>query len=328
MHAVPSVAKRVYIKISQSLYEIKRKRAVGLLCVIAAFACALLAACAAREAVYTGTAADWEAGWLAWKGGDYKTAISHWISSPFMEPFAIRQSRLYYWKIRAFEKLGRKEEAEMTAGLLAIRFPTDFYTFVLAYEGKYPRLSETARKARACTAYGQRWEEEVEKASSATGVPRYILFSLIRRESKFNEKAVSRSGAIGLMQLMPSTAEEAAARLKQAGADPYDPLQNVMMGAAHFAYLKTRFRGCMPLAVAAYNAGASPVSEWDTAKAADWIEWLEDIPYPQTREYVRSVFENMEIYSGGDEMSSGHVFFSSACTPPSRWGAVAMRGIN
>ena len=101
------------------------------------------------------------------------------------------------------------------------------------------------------------------------------------------------------MQLMPPTAREAAQRLGDEALSPFVPEQNVMLGAAHFAYLHAKFRRRLPLSVAAYNAGAAAVSKWGADEASDWIEWIEDIPYPQTREYVRSVLENIEIYDFG-----------------------------
>ena len=155
------------------------------------------------------------------------------------------------------------------------------------------------------------------RASAETGVSKNILLGLIRQESKFNERAVSRSGAVGLMQLMPFTAREAAARLKKDELSPYEPTHNIMLGAAYFAHLKAKFSDKLPPALAAYNAGAASVSRWET-DARDWVEWIEEIPYPQTREYVRSVLENIEVYNSTDreERRGEPSFFSEALERP------------
>ena len=68
------------------------------------------------------------------------------------------------------------------------------------------------------------------------------------------------------------------------------------MGSSYFARLLRKFRGELPRAIAAYNAGMLPVTRWNTLSAEDWVEWIEEIPYPETREYVRSVLENREMY--------------------------------
>ncbi|MDO5114540.1 MAG: lytic transglycosylase domain-containing protein [Synergistaceae bacterium] len=298
-------------------------RAVSaLLLLILSAGCLLLL----TEMIRRDSAADWKAGWLAWKRGDYAAALECWNGSLAAEPFAIRPARLSYWKIRALEKLGRRREAELAASLLALRHPLDFYSFVLAYEGRYPKLTEAAARAKASSPYPRGWRDEVAEASTRTGVPQDILYALILKESKFKEKAVSRAGAVGLMQLMPPTAREAAARLKEEGLSPYKPSHNVMLGATHFAYLAEKFHGRLPLAVAAYNAGASAVSGWKIDTAENWVEWIEDIPYPQTREYVRSVLENLEVYSAGSGTAARRSFFAEAAKPILRHFAQEARG--
>ena len=168
----------------------------------------------------------------------------------------------------------------------------------------------------------------------AVGVFHYVrenvLFGIMKRESKFDAEAVSDRGAVGLMQLMPPTAREAARRLGEETFSPLVPEQNIMLGAAHFAYLRAKFGRRLPLAVAAYNAGAAAVSRWGADEASDWVEWIEDIPYPQTREYVRSVLENIEIYDfGGAAVAHGRrSFFAWAGLPPSLGGEFAEKQKN
>lgn len=311
MHSIPSIA----IKIAQMAKADKTKKFLiccGALCAL--FLCLF----AFREAVCRVTASNWEAGWSAWKSGDCEVALEAWSRSAWAQPFAIRPARLCYWKIRALEKLGREDEASCVASLMAARAPLDFYSFVLAYEGKYPKLTRAVNGAKARAGAPRLWEEETAAASSLTGVRENIIFAVMKRESKFKPGAVSSRGAVGLMQLMPPTAREAASYLNDETLSPYDPRDNILLGAAHFSRLWAKFGRRLPLAVAAYNAGAATVSKWG-AEASDWVEWLEDTPYPQTREYVRSVLENIEIYDyGGSARSHGRgSFFAWARFSPS-----------
>ena len=327
MHFIPSVAKNAVTKIAQTAKAGKAKifiRSCAALCVL------LLCAWGFSEAVYKVTAAGWEAGRRTWKSGDYEAALAAWSRNAWAQPFAIRPARLYYWKIRALEKLGRYEEAGRAAALLALRKPLDFYSFVLAYEGKYPKLTRAVNEAKSRAVPARRWEAETAAASARTGVRENVLFGIMKRESKFDPKAVSARGAVGLMQLMPPTAREAARRLGEETFSPLVPGQNIMLGAAHFAYLRAKFGRRLPLAVAAYNAGAAAVSRWGADEASNWVEWIEDIPYPQTREYVRSVLENIEIYDfGGATTAHGRrSFFAWAGLPPSLGGEFAEKQKN
>ena len=327
MHFIPSVAKNAATKIAQTAKAGKTKffiRSCAALCAL------LLCAWGFSEAVYKVTATGWEAGRRAWKSGDYEAALAAWSRNAWAQPFAIRPARLYYWKIRAFEKLGRDKEAGRAAALLALRKPLDFYSFVLAYEGKYPELTRAVNAAKSRAVPARRWETEIAAASARTGVRENVLFGIIKRESKFDAEAVSARGAVGLMQLMPPTAREAARRLGEETFSPLVPEQNIALGAAHFAYLRAKFGRRLPLAVAAYNAGAAAVSGWGADEASDWVEWIEDIPYPQTREYVRSVLENIEIYDfdGAAAAHGRRSFFAWAGLPPSLGGEFAEKQKN
>ena len=132
------------------------------------------------------------------------------------------------------------------------------------------------------------------------------IHAIARQESQFSQNAMSRTGARGLMQLMPGTAAEQARRLglpasTQALID--DPLYNTTLGNAYFQRLVTSFRGSYPMAVAAYNAGPGNVSKWIAARGdprvpggPDWAEWIEKIPFSETRSYVAHVLENAVTY--------------------------------
>jgi soluble lytic murein transglycosylase len=132
-----------------------------------------------------------------------------------------------------------------------------------------------------------------------------VALGLIRQESNFDVGAVSPSGARGLMQLMPSTAQAVA---KQAGIATSlvsltsDPSHNMRLGTAYLQEMLDRFGNSLPLAVAAYNAGPHRVDEWlaengdPRAGPIDMLDWIELIPINETRNYVQRVLENVVIY--------------------------------
>lgn len=132
-----------------------------------------------------------------------------------------------------------------------------------------------------------------------------LVLGVIRQESAFAVDAVSSAGARGLMQLMPSTAKHVA---KQEGLKfdekklTRDPGYNVRLGSAYLQELIDRFRGSYIMAIAGYNAGPSRSVEWartfgDPRDAdVDVIDWIESIPFSETRNYVQRVIENLMVY--------------------------------
>ncbi|WP_185681042.1 lytic transglycosylase domain-containing protein [Parvibaculum sedimenti] len=136
-------------------------------------------------------------------------------------------------------------------------------------------------------------------------VEKALVYGLSRQESEFDAGVVSPAGARGLMQLMPGTAKIVARQIKV----PYstdrltsDPAYNAMLGSAHLGDLIENYSGSYIMSVAAYNAGGSRVGEWmgqfgdPRSAAVDPIDWIENIPFSETRNYVQRVMENTEIY--------------------------------
>ena len=140
----------------------------------------------------------------------------------------------------------------------------------------------------------------------ATGsIERALALAITRQESSFNSAAVSPSGALGLMQLMPPTAREVAGKLSL----PYvqdkltrDPAYNVQLGTQYLAEMLQRFGGSYELAAAAYNAGPGRVSSWlksigdPRAGKIDMVDWIEMIPLRETRDYVQRIMEGVGVY--------------------------------
>jgi len=114
----------------------------------------------------------------------------------------------------------------------------------------------------------------IDKVSAAQGVDAKLVRAVIQVESAYQQRAKSRRGAMGLMQLMPDTARQYAL------ADPYEPESNIEAGIKHLKSLLQRFAQNVPLALAAYNAGEATVRRFGGVP-----------PYPETREYVSSIMK-------------------------------------
>ncbi len=142
-------------------------------------------------------------------------------------------------------------------------------------------------------------------ALASSPVERAMLHAIARQESAFDPKAVSHAGARGLMQLMPATARVTAQRAAlpfNLAALTADPAYNARIGAAHLADLLKEWRGSYILTFASYNAGSHNVQKWIAMHGdprdpkVDPIDWIEQIPFTETRDYVQRVMENLQVY--------------------------------
>jgi soluble lytic murein transglycosylase len=132
-----------------------------------------------------------------------------------------------------------------------------------------------------------------------------MVYAIARQESAFNPRALSTAGARGLMQLMPATAKRTAQRFGL-GFDLNrlieDPVYNARIGSAHLSELMEDWKGSHILAFASYNAGGGNVSKWIKAYGdprkpeVDLVDWIERIPFYETRNYVQRVMENLTVY--------------------------------
>jgi soluble lytic murein transglycosylase len=132
------------------------------------------------------------------------------------------------------------------------------------------------------------------------GLDPYLVAALIRQESEFNPGAVSRANAYGLMQLLPSTGKMIA---KRSGDKHFttnellDPTTNLKLGTIDLKNSINRYSGQVEYALAAYNAGDTPIRNWIAMNNyKDVPEWVESIPYTETREYVQGIMRNREMY--------------------------------
>lgn len=131
-----------------------------------------------------------------------------------------------------------------------------------------------------------------------------MIHAITRQESQFDRSITSSANAQGLMQLLPSTAAEQAAKLGLLASTPRlttDPIYNVTLGSAYFNRLRSNFAGSHVLAVAGYNAGPGNVRKFlaangDPRTGEDVIDWIEAIPLSETKNYVQRVLENAVVY--------------------------------
>lgn len=145
--------------------------------------------------------------------------------------------------------------------------------------------------------------------AAARFAPAELILGLSRQESEFNPRAYSSAGARGVMQLIPATAETTARKERI----PYqrhrllgDAVYNMTLGSAHLSHLIDRFAGSWILTFVGYNAGPIRADQWIMAYGdprspdVDPIDWIEQIPFEETRNYVQRVLENTQIYRGRD----------------------------
>ncbi|MEZ2405861.1 soluble lytic murein transglycosylase [Bosea sp. OAE752] len=215
--------------------------------------------------------------------------------------------------VRLLYKIGERDLANLMLADLAQRLHTAAALETIA------AIARKEADARTLVAIGksalQRGFPLDQAAYPTHGVPdfdvlgdpmeRAIVHAIARQESAFDPTAMSQAGARGLMQMMPATARETARR---AGL-PFDweklgqdPLYAARMGAAHLNDLLREWRGSYILTFAAYNAGSPNVKKWIAAYGdprdpeVDAVDWVERIPFSETRNYVQRVMENLQVY--------------------------------
>ena len=136
--------------------------------------------------------------------------------------------------------------------------------------------------------------------SQRNGLDPYLVASLIRQESEFNAGAVSHANAYGLMQLIPSTGKAMARKQGLKGFTTnqlLNPATNIQLGTLNLKQVLNRFGGQAEYALAAYNAGDVPVRQWmATGDYKDIPEFVESIPYTETRDYVQAIIRNQVMY--------------------------------
>jgi soluble lytic murein transglycosylase len=148
------------------------------------------------------------------------------------------------------------------------------------------------------------WWDTIKTESAKNGLDPYLVASLIRQESEFKPDVISYANAYGLMQLEPNVGRSLARQEGISGFQPYqllNPEINIRLGTRYLRQMLDRFGGVQEYALAAYNAGDSRVVDWQAGGPYRGMdEFVESIPFTQTRDYVQAILRNEEIYRGID----------------------------
>ncbi len=148
--------------------------------------------------------------------------------------------------------------------------------------------------------YPRPYDTEIRRASRLAELPESLIYGLLRQESLYRRDAVSPAGAIGLTQLLPETARRTAELWEQKSpsqTDLYEADVNIRLGAAQLRTLQDQFDNQLVVALAAYNAGPNAARRWLPDRPIDADVWVENIPYNETREFVRRVLWHSLVFS-------------------------------
>ena len=194
-------------------------------------------------------------------------------------------------------------------------------SWVLYKKGDYPNSMLTAREGMEKIKdkpdkYDLRWRlvypviyyDDIKNFAGLTGNNAPLMLALTREESYFDPLAQSIAGASGLMQLMPATANEINNKFKLGMLIPsslFNPYQNIKIGNYYYEFLRSNLEGHDISSVAAYNGGIGSLQRWKTSLTYnDTDEFVEQIPYPETKNYVKKVFAGywnyIRIYNGNN----------------------------
>ncbi len=232
------------------------------------------------------------------------------IQPPSDQARAAFQSRPIVAATRYLGQIGSWRDQSLFLRALAEQAQSDddrLLTVQLGQEIGRPDLGVlVARSARTDGSFDyKRWGFPEVRVPAAQQRHWTIVHAITRQESLFDRQAISSAGARGLMQLMPATAREVAGRLGvpyQADRLTADTEYNVLLGSTYFNTLLNQWGGNYPLAIASYNAGAGNVRRWIRAhgdprtSSIAMIDWIEKIPFFETRNYVQRVLENAIVY--------------------------------
>jgi soluble lytic murein transglycosylase len=167
--------------------------------------------------------------------------------------------------------------------------------------GLSPERRKAVLESHPDLLYPEPWNDEVKTASLQFGVQEELIYSIMRQESSFDPHARSLADAFGLLQILPEVAEKLSKNYEipySEMEDLYDPRTNIAIGAAHLKELLKTHNDQFILAVAAYNANENAIRNWmKTRFHGDALEFIEEIPYEETRVYVRLVMRNLIFYS-------------------------------
>jgi len=217
----------------------------------------------------------------------------------------LQNGGLLDFAVRELQAAGREDTgnwvAEETAKLYedAGRYDGAIQTFKRAVPNYFAVDLPTLPRPYWEALFPKPYWPDLKKFSSQNALDPYLVASLIRQESEFNPGAVSRANALGLMQLLPKVGSSVAKDEKLKHFSPsqlFTPEVNLQLGTRYFRQMVDKF-GTFEYALAAYNAGSNRVDDWlGQGKYRDPQEFVESIPFTETREYVQAILRNANVY--------------------------------
>ena len=249
--------------------------------------------------------------------GMAQAAVPHAPRPTSADKLAFDRNELVH-AIRRLDKAGQFDETTLLFRTLALTLPTagqDALLAKLAEErgthqlalmvGKLAAGHNNEAAALAFPTEAIPSKARISAVERPPPPPPPVVYAIARQESAFNPQAKSSAGALGLLQLMPGTAKATALKAgmkysKAALTD--DPAYNATLGAEHLAELIDEFDGSYIMTFAAYNAGRRRVYEWvdrfgdPRSGKVDPVDWVERIPFTETRNYVQRITENLQVY--------------------------------
>lgn len=160
--------------------------------------------------------------------------------------------------------------------------------------------------------FPQPYQDRVNEMATKTKLPSSLIYSIMKQESAFNEKARSAADAMGLMQVVPRLAKQLSKKFEipyTNSKDLFDPMINIQMGSFELMEQVRRQNGQLTYVAAAYNAGPGALSGWlKNRNRSDVVEFIEEIPYDETRTYVKLIARNILFYERVSNRDTEHDF--------------------
>jgi len=224
---------------------------------------------------------------------DLRVARSQLLSNAALFDFAVRELQSEPDRLYAQAEIAR-------VYLMADRPDRALQSFKRAVPGYFAGEIDDMPQWAWSVLFPKPYWGDLTRYSNANGLDPYLVASLIRQESEFNPQAVSRANAWGLMQLLPHVGKDLAkeVRMRRFSQEQLtDPSVNLELGTRYFKHMVDSFGGQVEYALAAYNAGADRVKTWQAqGPYRDIHEFVESIPFTETREYVQAIMRNATVY--------------------------------
>ena len=217
-----------------------------------------------------------------------------------------------FWAVR--DSLSDAELAEAARQLSLVEDHRNSMYLMAALSRRRPLDPEEFRLL-----YPRPFGSLIPNLAEGAGIAEHVLYGMIREESFFDPAVVSSAGAVGLSQLMPSTAAQVARSLNMKDPDLKDPATNLAIGVRHLQDLVAGF-GSFPKALLAYNAGRTRLRSWEKAGRGLPLDlFMETVPLEETREYVRKILVSAVVYASlygsRDPREAALSFFSISPRP-------------